>query len=97
MLVDLWGEIEEIKKRKLLDLLPEECRTECTIAKLVINKLMSEGISGNPIGDRLAECPAEPQIKGSCSTQKIVCSHPESGSSDNFIGQVNSLYEYVRG
>jgi hypothetical protein len=95
-LVDAWGKVQELREKNLYDALPEICRTECTIAKLVIQRVMEDGTKGLWVREKLGECPAAPQVTGNCSTQRNVCSHPESGKTDNFVRQVNNLYSYVQ-
>lgn len=85
-----------VETSPLFSSLNEACKYECTIARFVIERLMSDGFEHQFAADRLSDCPNRPVIVGQCGTEKVKCSHPEAGNTDNFAAQTNNLYNYVR-
>lgn len=93
---DLWIHIQTNREHSLISALPEACRRECSIARLVISRLMEAGTESEQADMRLGECPGTPHTVGECGTTKRVCSHSGSGETENFSEQINNLYDYVQ-
>lgn len=94
--VDFWNHILANRKQGLINTLPEACRRECSIAKLVIARVMEAGIESEHAYDCLRECPGTPHTVGECGATKRVCSHSGSGDTASFSEQINNLYEYIQ-
>lgn len=95
-IIELWSQIQANREQRMTSALPEACKRECSIAKLVISRVMEEGTKSELAHKRLSECTGFPHTVGECGTTKRVCSHTESGDTVNFAEQINNLYDYVQ-
>lgn len=86
----------EFSQENPLDALPAACRTGCSIAKFAINELVTNEERLDIDADAFVECADGPKIVGQCGTEKTKCSHPSTGSSDDFHEQVFGMTEYLR-
>jgi len=78
-----------------IDLQNEDCRTNCTILKMVIDRAGAHGKAEVITDDKIRACRRGAAAVGACcSTKKNVCMHEGSGKTDDFAEQIDNLYAY---
>lgn len=95
-IIDFWNQLQINQKQDLINALPEACRRECSIARLVIARVVEEGSEIEHAHERLGECSGLPHTVGTCGATKRVCSHSGSGDTESFSEQINYLYDYIQ-